>query len=256
MSRSNKDTLAENPAKRFFEWNGGNGTLTYYDKETKENIEVERPFRFLVLDEVATVGGGVDEGDGYIGYWSNAIRPRNARVTPFVVRSSHKGKSRIEQTGIWADIKANLVGAKYIKGLYIGYFEGDELTLGYLKIRGAALTPWMDLAHIHKQIDVGAWQILKDSTTKKKGSNTYYEPIIEYIPTVKDETEEAATALDREVLQPYLTAYFGQQMAQGVETVESDEYSGFEENDDETASESQETASQTEPYDESDTIPF
>jgi hypothetical protein len=210
MSRSKKDDYTENPATRFFDWSGGTGELVYYDREAKENVAVPLPFRFLVLDEVATVGGGYDDGDTFIGYWSNAIRPRDAKVSPFTVKSSSNGKSRTEMTGVWADVKGNLTGAKYIKGLYIGFFGETGLELGYLKIRGAAMSPWMELVKEHKDIYAGAFAIT-GKVPKKKGTNNYFEPAISFTENVKEETNEAALALDRDVLQPYLTVYFAQQ---------------------------------------------
>lgn len=210
MSRSNPTDFAENPAKRFFDWAGGEGRLVYYDREQKTNIEVDIPFRFLILDEVATVGGGYDYDGDFIGYWSNAIRPRDAKVSPLTVRSSSNGKSRVEHVGTWADIKAHLTGAKYIKGLYIAFFENDELRLGYLKIRGASMKPWIDLINEHKDIYNGAFSITNKKEAKK-GTNVYFEPVFKFTDKVKDETNEAAFGLDRDVLQPYLAAYFSQQ---------------------------------------------
>lgn len=220
MSRSNPTDYTENPAKRFFDWAGGEGKLVYYDREQKTNIEVPLPFRFLILDEVATVGGGFDNGDNYVGYWSNAIRPRDAKVMPFRVRSTVNGKHRNEGVGIWSDIKSQLTGAKYIKGLYIAFFEGEDLQLGYLKIRGAAMKPWIDLTDEHKNIYAGAFAIT-DKKEAKKGTNVYLEPVLSFTDQVKEATNNAAFAIDKDVLQPYLAAYFAQQ---GTGT--TPEYSG------------------------------
>jgi hypothetical protein len=46
-----------NPATKFFEWKSNEKTFAYYDKETKTNVSVELPFKFLVLDELHTVKG-------------------------------------------------------------------------------------------------------------------------------------------------------------------------------------------------------
>lgn len=226
MGRSNPNEYAENPAQRFFDWQGGEGALVYYDRDKKENVEVDRPFRFLVLEEVMTVGGGFDNDDTFIGYWSNAIKPREAKNEELTVRSTAKGKTRVEMTGKWADIKASLTGAKYIKGLYVGYFnDDDDLTIGYLKIRGAALSAWMEFCKAHKNIYEGAFTITKDTVQKKKGKNTYFEPVFSHTDKLKDETNQAALALDADVLQPYLTEYFAQQGQRAVEQ----EYSGGDE---------------------------
>lgn len=224
MSRSNPDTYAENPATRFFEWSGSSGEVVYYDRDKKENVSINLPFRFLVLDEVATVGGGYDDNDKFIGYWSNAIRPRDAKVKPFVVRASVNGKSRVEATGIWSEIKNRVTGAKYVKGLYIAFYGDDgTLQLGYLKVRGAALMPWVEFTKEHKNIYAGAFSIT-GKLPKKKGRNDYFEPTFAYTENIKEETNQAALMLDADVLQPYLAAYFAQDIEPS--TSGAPEYSG------------------------------
>lgn len=209
MSRSKRDDNLINPAERFLDFAGGIGEVQFYDRESKTNIPVDLPFSFLVLDEVMTVGGGVDYDDGFMGYWSNAIRPRNAKIQALTVHSNYKKKSRVEMTGTWADIKAQLTGAKYIKGLYIAYYEDGDLHLGYLKVRGAALMPWVEFTKAHRDIYEGVFSIT-GTAAKKKGSNKYFEPVFAWSDKIKPETEEKAIALD-EQLQVYLTDYFAQQ---------------------------------------------
>lgn len=225
MSRSKKDDFAKNPATRFFDWAGGKGEVVYYDQDAKENVTVPLPFRFLVLDEVMTVGGGVDNDDGYIGFWSNAIRSRDAKIKKLTVRSSHNGKKRVEAVGTWAEIKASLVGAKYVKGLYIGYYNDDkELEIGYLKVKGSALMPWVNFNEKRRDVTLGAFSIV-DKASKKKGSNTFFEPVFEWTDNVRETTEAAAIELDEKVLQPYLTAYFSQDVS--AEPVSDDlDYTG------------------------------
>lgn len=211
MSRSVPDTTLQNPATRFFDFAGGEGTVQYYDREKKVNINVELPFSFLVLDEVMTVGGGYDDGDNFIGYYSNAIRSRDAKVRPLTVKSSVNGKSRTEMTATWADIKGSLTGAKYIKGLYIAYYNNEkQLEVGYLKMKGAALMPWVELTQ-HKDIYKGVFSIT-GKVPKKKGTNDYFAPEFSYSEKLKPETEAKALELDG-IVQTYLTAYFAQTIA-------------------------------------------
>ncbi len=139
MSRSNQTELI-NPATRFMEWSGGEGVIRYFDKtlgEKGENVEVPLPFKFLVLDKVAQITGGIDRDGTYTGFWSNAVR--NTKTQKLVVRS----KAGVEAQGLYEDIK-NYPGAKFMTGLYIAYYDEDKvLQIGYLKIKGAALTAWM-----------------------------------------------------------------------------------------------------------------
>lgn len=204
MSRSNNTDLI-NPAQRFFEWSGSEGAVRYFDKslgEKGENVTVDLPFKFLVLDRVAQVTGGIDIDNGYVGFWSNAIR--NLKTQRLTVRS----KRGVEVEGFYEHIKGH-PGVKFMTGLYIAFYDDDkQLQIGYLKLKGAALTAWIEFTKSHRDIYAGAFGI-KGKNKKRKGSNDYFEPVFEHFPKVSDEADEAAKELDRH-LQEYLTAYFAQ----------------------------------------------
>lgn len=213
MSRSNQTELI-NPANRFFEWKGGEGVVSYYDKENQQNVTVPLPFKFLILDKVAQITGGIDRNGTYEGFWSNAIR--NTKTQQFIVRS----KAGVECRGFYEDIKGQ-PGVRFMQGLYIAYYDDDKnLVIGYLKIKGAALTAWIEFAKAHRNPYNGAFAITGNAK-KKKGTTTYYEPVFEHINNVSDEADEAAKELDTH-LQEYLTAYFAQAGIAEVET----EYTG------------------------------
>lgn len=216
MSRSNNTELI-NPAVKFFTWAGGKGAVEYFDKslgEKGENVEVDLPFKFLVLDKVSQVTGGIDRNGGYEGFWSNSIR--NTKTQTFIVRS----KQGIEVQGLYEHIKGH-PGIRFMQGLYIAFYDEDQnLQIGYLKIKGAALTAWIEFTKAHRNIYEGAFGI-KDKSKQKKGSTTYYEPVFEHYAKVSDEADEMAKELDRH-LQEYLTAYFAQA---GIAEVER-EYTG------------------------------
>lgn len=204
MSRSNQTELI-NPAVRFFEWKGGDGVVSYFDKslgEKGENVTVELPFKFLILDKVSQVTGGVDRNGSYDGFWSNAVR--NTKTQPFIVRS----KAGIEVQGLYEHIKGHN-GVRFMQGLYIVFYgDDDTLQIGYLKIKGAALTAWIEFCKAHRNIYEGAFGI-KGKNKQKKGSTTYYEPVFEHYPKVSEESDNVAKMLDVQ-LQEYLTAYFAQ----------------------------------------------
>lgn len=204
MSRSNNSELI-NPALRFFEWSGSEGAVRYFDKslgEKGENVTVELPFKFLVLDRVSQVTGGVDRDGGYVGFWSNAIK--NTKTQRLIVRS----KQGVEVQGFYDDIKG-YPGVKFMTGLYIAFYDDDKnLQIGYLKVKGAALTAWIEFTKAHRNIYEGAFAI-EGAAKKKKGTNSYYEPVFKHFPKVSDEAEEMAKTLDIH-LQEYLTAYFAQ----------------------------------------------
>ncbi len=213
MSRSNNNELV-NPAVKFFDWSGSTGNITFYDKELKENITVDLPFKFLILDRVSQITGGIDRDGSYSGFWSNAVR--NLKIQSLTVRS----KQGIEAQGLYEHIKGT-PGVKYMTGLYVGFYGEDKtMQIGYLKIKGAALTAWIDFTKSHKDIYAGAFGIT-GAEKRKKGTTVYYEPVFEHYATVAPESDEVAKMLDVQ-LQEYLTAYFAQA---GIAEVEA-EYSG------------------------------
>ena len=204
MSRSNNTELV-NPAIRFFDWSGQDGEVRYFDKtlgEKGQNVSVEMPFKFLALDRVAQITGGIDRHGSFEGFWSNAVR--NTKTQPFTVRS----KAGVEVSGYYENIK-NHPGVRFMQGLYIAFYDDDkQLQIGFLKLKGAALSAWFDFTKTHRNIYEGAFGIT-DKTKQKKGATVYYAPVFEHYAKVSDEADEAAKQLDQK-LQEYLTSYFAQ----------------------------------------------
>ena len=139
MSRSSP-TLT-NPAKRFFEWSGGKGELSYYDKEKQERFTLPLPFDFLVLDELATITGWSDQDESR--YWSNEVR--SVAKEELNVRTV-KGTKEV---GLYKDLtQVRSKGAKYAQSVYIAYRDSnggiDQLVIGNIKMSGVALTAWIE----------------------------------------------------------------------------------------------------------------
>lgn len=218
MSRSDK-TLNEyntNPALRFFEWSGEKGQFKWYDKETKETHFIDKPFTFLVLDQLNTIKGYDEATD--TGFFANEVR--NTK-TPITLRT----KAGIVKTGLWKGDLEHIDGTAFTKSVYIGFKLDGQLVLGNLQLKGSALGGLSDKAPNIKELDaeycrrVGwfnftratpdiediavAWTgIEKD----KKGSNAFYRPVFSRVDNISQETLDAAVELDK-ILQTYLKAY-------------------------------------------------
>ncbi len=202
MSRSN-NTDVINPATRYFEWSGGKkgkGFLSYWDKDAKERIKIDLPFRFLVLDKVFQVGGGIGKGKDYQGFWSNCIR--DSRTEIFTVKS----KNGVYAEGLWKEIKDKHTA--WVTGLYIAFYGDDKtLQIGYLKLEGAANSSWIDFtSDVQRDIYKGVFSITASEFVD--GEIEFYKPVYGWSEKITDETNEAATQLDAEILQPYLKSYF------------------------------------------------
>lgn len=238
MSRSNQTDLI-NPATRYFEWSGKTGTVSYYDKVKEERVKVKLPFKFLILDRVSAITGGIKKDGKYEGFWSNAVK--NLKTQPFTVRS----KAGTIAQGFYSNIK-DTRGVKFMTGLYIAYYDDDKsLQIGYLKIKGAALNAWINFTKSHKNIYEGAFAIKGRSDELTNGDTVYFEPVFEYINNVSDESDEKAKELDLH-LQEYLTLYFAQQGLKEVEV----EYSGGRTDEDFTPNTNGEPPDDNEPFDD------
>lgn len=185
-----------NPATRFLEVKSGK--VSYYDKESQENVEVPTPLEFIVLDQLATIKGWSDADES--GYWSNEVR--SVGRDPLTVRTSKGAK----ETGLWRDIKGspNVAGARYHASIYLAHKSTDGLAIANLSLKGAALNAWIEFTQKNRLGNVKV--VLSGWADGKKGAVTYKVPVFEAVPLGEDEKAEAKE-LDKE-LQGYLNEYF------------------------------------------------
>lgn len=200
MSRSNNTELI-NPSTRYYEWQGSTGKLKYFDKslgEKGENVIVDLPFTFLVLDRLATIKGYSDSDQS--GFWSNEVR--DTRTEMFTVKT----KKGTVTTALYKDLAPILnLGACYSQSVYIAYYDTNKkLVIGNIQMNGSAIGEWITFC---KGKDLYKCAVkIESATPAKKGATNYFTPVFKALP-VSEETNAAAIALDKE-LQEYLTAYF------------------------------------------------
>jgi hypothetical protein len=235
MSRSNpNENRSPNPAVRWFEWNGEQGAVRYYDKEAKKNVDVGSDFTFLLLDKLASVRGWHDASNS--GIYSNEVKDTTQEV---LVVKSFKGGPLAE--GFYRDIKdkVNSLGGQFVSTLYIAFKRDGELVIGALRLKGAALGAWMEFEKAHKAHLYDHAIRVKGFTEGKKGRIVYRTPILHSIPSTPD-TNFIALALDKE-LQTYFDGYFKRPRKEQAETqAVADEPDGFPANElPETADEDQ-----------------
>lgn len=217
MSRSNPTDAIRNPSTRWFQFASGTdgGFVRYYDKDQEKNInlgdaESGGKFMFLLLDELATISGWHDPSESAI--FANEVR--DTRQDALVVKS-FKGGELV--SGLYAQIKDRVVavGGHFVSSCYIAYKDGEELKLGNIRFKGAALSAWMEFK---KQCptkkdasgkSVKAYYLdavkINGFDQQKKGGTTFRVPVFS-LGTVSDDTNKQAVALDVE-LQSYLADY-------------------------------------------------
>jgi len=223
MSRSNPTEIIPNPALRWFEWQGSKGNIRYYDKEKKENVGIELPFEFILLDQLSTIKGWHDNSEAAI--FANEVR--DTRNEPFVVKS-FKLREPIAE-GFYADIKDKVKanGGSLVSNCYIAFTDDSgHLAVGSLQFHGSALGGWMEFS----QDKANRPELFKKgiritgSKSGKKGSITFEIPLFEFYELSSD-ASEIAVDLDKE-LQAYLRNYFKHPRSEQAETPQEEETSG------------------------------
>lgn len=202
MSTSNRRAAfsqpTTNPAGKFFEWKSNEKTFVYFDKETKTNVSIELPFKFLVLDELHTIKGWNDATDS--GIYSNEVKwisKDELIVKPF--------KGNEIARGLYKDIKekSKAAGGHYVKSIYIMLEDGS---IANLQLKGAACQAWGDFTAKSKSRLVDEWVSVVGFDEAKKGSVKYTTPIFGYLCSLDGaEADLADEAFN--VLEAYLKTY-------------------------------------------------
>lgn len=214
MSRSNPSEHAPNPAVRWFEWNGEAGTVRYYDKEKKQNVDVGTDFTFVLLDELGSVRGWHEASQS--GIYSNEVRDTRADV---LVVKSFKGGTIAE--GLYKAIKdrVNVAGGQFVANCYIAFKNGGEgFDIGSIRFKGAALGAWMEFRKAHRADLFKKAVQITGYTEGKKGRVVFRVPTMKLVPLTA-ETNDIAIGLDKE-LQEFLTAYLKRAKRDQAETTD------------------------------------
>lgn len=175
------DDRPTNPAKHFLKVKSGK--VSYYDKESAENVEVTVPFEFIVLDQLATIKGWSDQDES--GYWSNEVKSVGKDVLNVRTKAGPKA------SGIWREIKGDvaIAGAKYHSSIYVAAKGRDGLEIQNLSLTGAALNAWIEFTQKTNlktnKIVLSGW------SDGKKGSVSYKIPVFEAVALEDGELEEA-----------------------------------------------------------------
>ena len=190
------DDRPTNPATHFIKVKSG--ALSYYDKESQENVEVPTPLEFIVLDQFATVKGWSDQDES--GYWSNEVK--SVGKDTLNVRTN-KG---LKESGLWRDIKGSvgIAGAKYYASIYIAAQGRDGLEIQNLSLTGAALNSWIEFT---KKNDVRKCKVtLAEWKDEKKGSVKYKTPV--FVASVMEDAERDEAIELAKTLRAYHNEYF------------------------------------------------
>ena len=191
-------TPQSNPATKFLSWKSNDKQFSYYDKETKENVLVPLPLKFLVLDEMHSISGWNDATQS--GIYSNEVKfisKETMTVKPF------KGNEIAK--GLYKDIKEKVksAGGHYVKSIYIMLEDG---TLANLQLKGSAVQKWGEFTAKGKQRLVDEWVVVDKAVDGKKGAVKFTTPDFRFLQSITDAESELADECFN-TLEAYMNTY-------------------------------------------------
>jgi hypothetical protein len=217
MSTSNRrQAFAQpqsNPATKFIDWKSNDKQFSYYDKETKENVAIPLPFKFLVLDELHCVKGWNDATQSAI--YSNEVKfisKEPMTVKPF------KGNEIAK--GFYKDIKEKVVaaGGHYVKSIYIMLEDG---TLANLQLKGSAVQQWGEFTNKVRNRLPDEWVIVKTTKDGKKGAVKFSMPEFGFDKSLSESEMEMADDVFN-TLETYLKTYLKKEESILIEEIEEE----------------------------------
>jgi len=200
MSRSNPtENTTPHPSTLWAEWDGSNGALRYYDKESKANVLIPDKFTMILLDQLSCINGWSDSNES--GIYSNEIR----NIGKDILRvATYSGKTIAK--GIYKSISpiTSVAGGKFTANLYIAYKSVTlgKLSIGSIKLKGAALSSWLEFAKTNKESIYAKAIVFDGCVTGKKGAITFKTPRFQ-LKEISEQTNQEALNLDV-ILQTYL----------------------------------------------------
>lgn len=143
MSRTKRRGRTSSPIKRYLDFSGGTGLITYYDSDKKERVEVEQ-LNMIILDTPASITG-YDEGKKSK-VTSNMVADTKTEVLKVVSYKDKKGTDIAE--GLYQDIKDQVKNAKgKFTTNVIGMADiGNGMEMVNLQLTGVALGGWIEFA--------------------------------------------------------------------------------------------------------------
>jgi hypothetical protein len=200
-----------NPAAKFIDWKSNDKCFSYYDKETKENVSLPLPFKFLVLDELHTIKGWNDATQSAI--YSNEVKwisKDELIVKPF------KGNEIAK--GLYKDIKEKVksAGAHYVKSVYCMLEDGS---IANLQLKGAACQSYGDFTAKTRSRLSDEWVEVSSAAEGKKGAVKYTTPEFKFQKCLSDSEADLADEAFN-TLEAYLKKYLIK--SEPVESVETE----------------------------------
>ena len=188
---------SQSPVTRFFKLKAKDGSITFWNKDAQEEVNVPTPWKFTVLDSLSTVSGFHKQSRS--GIFANEVR--NLKEERLFVRN----REGVLVDGLYAEIKEKISakGGKFASSVYIAYQDGGEWKLGNLLVAGAAFGAWVEFKK-PRNLDRDPGVGIAEWTADSNGDTSFFVPVFKGWQ-VSAEDLAAAEELDRQ-LQQYLAA--------------------------------------------------
>ena len=226
-------TPESNPATKFISWKSNDKCFSYFDKaiaeslkgasddeiKEKANVKIPLPFRFLVLEELASVKGWSDALTGNI--ISNEVKFISKEImTAKCYHKNAKGERSTTEIakGLYKDIKdrVNTAGAKYHKSVYVMLEDGS---LANIQFKGACVGKWGEFSQKARNRFPDEFVICEKVIDGKKGAVKFTTPEFKFERSLNE--QEASMADDAfDILESYLKTYLTKGEPTTVEEIE------------------------------------
>ena len=206
MGRGNPQTYVSNPAKHTVSWAGADGVFSMYDKEKKERVMLDLPFRFVWVENTAAITGFHEDANPSKQFFIRSNELLKVKEGEFQVfhyeQDGEKSKKVVDFEGSYDEIKdavkSRSYGGRYTTVLY-AVADGDNGPIANgdiirIEVAGAALNAWIDKDFSHYDGGVS----VEEAIEKKKGNVTYFQPIFKQ-EQISGEVNTTALAADKMV---------------------------------------------------------
>lgn len=204
MSRSNPSAYVPNPVGGTVEWSAKHGKPVWYDKEKKESVLLDLPFRFAECDAFNTVTGFYKKYK--TGIHGNEVKDlRSEELQAFIfVKIGDSIERQVLAEGLWESVKPTVspLGGKFGKNLYVvsdgdqGPFKNGELIR--FALSGSAMGEYFEKGFDGTQ----SGTVINRVEQRELDGKPYFVPVFEQ-ETISDELDAIAIKADKEIQRWY-----------------------------------------------------
>lgn len=222
MGFNSFNNATRNPAQRYYKWQGGvktevplpdggtatkvSGRLVYWDSEAinkdgeqGDNVAVNLPFRFCILEQSRSITGFSPTPGTNIRYYSNETVQNDEILV--VQRKDDSGNHEVCR-GTYEQIKPKLPqGAKLQINLYI--FNPDTMQIERINLQGSSVAAFIDYQKKNRDaVYTGMSYMEQAEKTKVTGTVEYMPPVIKAAENrYSDEEMKELTKQDQIVIE-------------------------------------------------------